>query len=184
MKNENPSMHPELRMNIEFVADQCRHMRAMRCWVRFGLATFALTCLATLILAFFTVEGSAGAILLAVFLAVEIATLAILVIRPLRVPISLRQVALYIDEHHPELENRIVSAIDLANNDQEVSPWMIEQFINETIPIVRQTPLSDLFDVVGSLRLIGSFAGLIILSLGVIGLFRGLLLPSVSFILP
>lgn len=178
-------IQPELRRKIEIVARQYRRMRAMRGLARFGLATFVLTCLFTLIFYLSAGIPDAPTVVLGLYFFCEIAASVALLVRPMFQRISLRQVALYIDEHYPELENRIISAIDFTADQREgASDWLIEQFLLETLPRVRKTRLGNLFKTRDSLKSRLSFGALMVLSIVVIGMFNQLWLPSIGFILP
>lgn len=183
--NQERNIQPELRKKIEEVAQQYRRVRAMRGLAHFGLVTFALTCLFTLIFSVFGAYPEAPTVILGVYLLCLFAAFIVTLVRPMFRPVSLRQVALYIDEHHPELENRIISAIDFTSEQhEEASDWLVEQFLVETLPRVRKTRLSNLFSSRDSLRSRLSFGALMVSSIVVIGMFNQLWLPSIGFVLP
>lgn len=176
---------PELRRKIGQVTGQYRRHRAMRALARFGATTFVLTCAFTLLFYLLRHVGEASTILLGGYLLAEFVAFLIMLVLPLHRKVSLRQMALYIDEHHPELENRVISAVDFTmENRDETSSWLVSQFLMDTVPRVRRTRLTDLF---GSRESRGSrwaFGTMILLSLVVMGTFNRLWLPSIGFALP
>lgn len=59
-------------------------------------------------------------------------------------PMSLRDVASFIDRQHPDLQDRVLSAVVLAESGDGVpSAWMLENFLAETQQRVRGVPLDD-----------------------------------------
>ena len=57
---------------------------------------------------------------------------------------TLRDVAAHIDARHPELQDRILSAVALTEADQAVpSAWMLEHFLADTQQRVKGVPLED-----------------------------------------
>jgi hypothetical protein len=59
-------------------------------------------------------------------------------------PLSLREVATFIDRQHPDLQDRVLSAVVLAESGEAVpSAWMLENFLSETQQRVRGVPLDD-----------------------------------------
>jgi len=147
MNHGRDAIHPELRWCIEDVARQVRQ----RVWYaelrRFGWWTFLLTGLATGILAIFRPEGTAGTVVLGVY-GFAVAILALRgAVHAVRRPVTFEQIALYIDEHHPELENRISSALDLTVHERTgISEWMSEQFLLDALDRVRETSFADVLD--------------------------------------
>ena len=199
MKIGSAGMHPELRRRILEVARQCRRTRWIRCWVRFGGVTLGLTCLVTALLALLTPDGPVAPYLLASFAVAEAAALWRWVIRPLRKPITMEQVALFIDERHPELENRIVSAVEFSEQENEFekggqstrsetrlgqSPFFVQKFLEETFPIVRSTSFKDLLDSAQVIRLGMSAFSVLAASMVVIALFPHLWVPGLGGVLP
>lgn len=185
MTTATPGMHPELEKRIRDVVKRCRRTRWVHCWTRFGLIAFGLTCLFTLLLAMATPDGPLGGAIFLLFTAGLLLTAWSCLLRPLRKPITLRQVALFIDEHHPELENRIVSAVEFsATEPQGASAWIVERFLEETTPILRKTSLADLLDSKALAK--PAFSALLMLaaSTAVLVVFSGLWLPSLHFALP
>ena len=185
MGRELEGMHPELRWRVMEVAAQCRRRRWMGRLKQFGWIVFGLTCAFTLLLALLSPDGKTGGVLFTAYLASVLCSGGVLIYRALREPATLQQVALYIDEHHPELENRITSALDLGTEEHPgASTWLIERFLEETVPLVRTTSFTDVLNYRVATGLAMS-AGAMLLSSGiVIVLFSYLWLPSIQFILP
>ena len=152
---------------------------------QFGWILFGATCVFTLLLAVLSPDGKMGGVLFTAYVISITCSAAVIVYRALRDPVTLEQVALYIDEHHPELENRITSALDLATEEHPgASPWLIERFLQETVPIVRATSFADVFHRRVSFGLALSIGALLLSTGIVVYLFGHLWLPSVQFMLP
>jgi hypothetical protein len=59
-------------------------------------------------------------------------------------PLSLRDVASFIDQQHPDLQDRVLSAVVLSENaDAAPSAWMLEHFLTEAQQQVKGIPLDD-----------------------------------------
>ena len=178
-------MHPELRRRVMEVAGRCRRRRWMARLKQFGWLFFGLTCVFTLLLAILSPDGRTGGVLFTAYVMSIISSGVIIFYRALREPVTLQQVALYIDEHHPELENRITSALDLATEDHPgASEWLIERFLEETVPIVRTTSFADVLNRRVAFGFASSACALLLSSAIVVYLFGHLWLPSIQFILP
>ena len=144
MSNEGNPLHPELRWTLEEVAQHCRRVRRIRCWWRFALLAFGFTALGTGLLALGPGSGAWPQFIGAVYVVAMVVAVFRWLILPFRTAITLEQVALYIDEHHPELENRIVSVVDFTiDAPKGASDWIVRQFMEDTIPVVRQTSFRD-----------------------------------------
>ena len=143
MSPSSLTMRPELRLRIQAVARQCRRARRARCRARFALATLLCTALATGL--FWLVPPDAGGrLVFAGYLLAELAAMLWFYFLPLRKPITDEQVALFIDERHPELQDRMISAVEFsANLPEEASAWIAKQFLEETTPLVRHASLDD-----------------------------------------
>ena len=151
--------------------------------MRFGWVTFLLTALCTVLLAVTSLDS--GPVLAGLFVFSELIAFWRCVVRPLRDPLTLKRVALFMDEMHPELEDRMSTAVDLGSHGNELaSPWIIEQFLEETTPIVRESSFSDLMDPDAVFNR-GVAAISILLAAGLITVtFSHLWLPSIRFALP
>ncbi len=178
-------MHPELRRRVMEIARGCRRRRWMAHLKQFGWILFGLTCAFTLLLAILSLDSKTGGLLFTAYVISIACSGAVIIYRALRDPVTLQQVALYIDEHHPELENRITSALDLTTGEHPgASPWLIERFLEETVPIVRTTSFTDVLNRRVAFGLVLSVSALLLSSGIVLYLFGHLWLPSIQFILP
>lgn len=185
MKPKLEAMHPELRDRLETVAKQVRRRQWMGRLKQFGWLAFGITWVFTGLLAVFSPDGRAGTILFVAYASSIVLSAGFILYRWSRRPITLEQVALYIDEHHPELENRIASALNLATDRPAgASKWLIERFVEETVPIVLGTSFSDVIRQRVSYGLIVSAVSILMSSGIVLYLFGSLWLPSLQFILP
>lgn len=178
MSNE-PKMHPELSRRIEEVAEQYRRRLTVRGWMRFGIATFMLTSLFTALQIGVNGDANQTWTLIAAYLLAECIALGALLIRPMLSPISARRIALYIDEHHPELENRIISAFDFGTEEHEdVSSWMIEQLLADTATRLRTKSLDDVVDHRQTVRSAMWLTGFLCFSLAIVGIYREAWVPG------
>ena len=144
MKQTIPS---ELNRKIHDVETQLRRRAALGAWVRFGLAALVMTLVATMGLAWAEGDIVARRWILGTFGGASLLAFWRLVIVPSRRKISAEQVALYIDEHHPELENRIISAVEFSRGEQPAeSAWFIERFLKESRYATREISFSDMID--------------------------------------
>ena len=109
-------LHPDLRRRILGVARQCRWVRGARNWARFALTTFAATAMVTWVLYGLQPGSEVSTLLICGYGLIEALAVWRWLISPMRNPITLTQVALFIDEHHPELENRVVSALEFGGD--------------------------------------------------------------------
>lgn len=183
MTTHAPRIESPLELAVEQVARQCRRRRLIYCGFRFGLASLALVLAFTLVLATLLPQGFARYPLLGVFLLAEGAAAWWLLLRPLRQPIDLHRTALLIDEKRPELENRIVSAVEFSEIPyDEQSSWLIARLQDDSWRAARDIPFQHLLDsrrvlrwaVVGMLAWLGVFT--------CVGLYRNLWAPDISFL--
>ena len=138
MTSDRRDIHPDVLLRLEQVARHCRNIRLVRSLVRFGWVTFLLTALCTVLLAVASLDS--GPVLAGLFVFSELIAFWRCVVRPLREPLTLKRIALFMDKMHPELEDRMSTAVDLGSHGNELaSPWIIEQFLEETTPIVRES---------------------------------------------
>ncbi len=179
------SLHPEVRWYIEDVARQVRRRRWMGAARRFGWMAFALTGVFTLSLWLSAATGAAGLLVAAIFAAALIAGAVSCALPVLRKPVALEQIALFIDERHPELESRITTALDLATHDREgVSEWLTEKFFEESLERVRATSLADLLDPKPARSLGYAAAAMGLSSFVLLYLSAGTWLPAISWLVP
>lgn len=178
-------IHPELRTRLQEVTDQYRIARVRRGWVQFGITTFVLTCLFTMLLVSIRGDITMAWALIGTFLAFEAIAVVVQVMIPGLRSIDPRRVALYIDEHHPELENRIISAFEASNaTDQGASEWLVEQLIEDTVPRLRGGALQDVAGESSSAMTVVVVVAMVVLSLAVAGSSYKSWLPGTSGYVP
>jgi hypothetical protein len=175
-------MSPSLERTIRRVARQCQRREWIRNWIRFGVATLALILLFSVILRLFALTGVSRNAAIVAFVLAEAAAAWRWLYGPLKNTITLKQVALYIDEHHPELENRIVSAVEFsAGEHHEASAWLIERFLEESDLVARQTSFAEVFDR-ALIRKLGLTAAILWCTcFAVVLTFHRLWMPSIRF---
>jgi len=168
-----------LEQAVKQVARQCRRRRLIRCGFRFGSASFLLVLTFTLLLASLPQGGIPRYLARGLFILAEGAAAWFLLIRPLRQAIDLRRAALFIDEQRPELENRIVSAVEFSQRprDEQVA-WLVERLLEDSQRAAMKIPLQDLLDSRRALRwaVMGTLAWLGVF--GCISLSRSLWMPN------
>lgn len=71
--------------------------------------------------------------------------LIIALVRVWRGHVPIHEIALYIDAHHPELQNRLISAYELSQQDNvNASQWMIDELQRETVDVIKSvSPASE-----------------------------------------
>ncbi len=179
------ALHPEVRWYIEDVAREVRRRRWMGAAQRFGWIAFVLTGVFTLTLWLTAASGAAGLIVVGIFAAALVAGAVSCVIPVLRKPVAIEQVALFIDERHPELESRISTALDLTTHNREgVSAWLTEKFLEESLERVRATSIADLLDPKPARSLGFAAAAMGLSSLILLFLSAGTWLPAFSLLVP
>ena len=146
MTADSRPLPPHLEQLLEEIAARHRRRRLLRGATRFGLAALALMLLLIVALALGDRFG------LPRWPAISLAALGALagawhwLLLPLREPVPLRRIALWIDEHHPELENRIVSAVEFSERDPEGSRVLIDRFLGEVESMVPDLEPGELVD--------------------------------------
>lgn len=185
MIRRSPYGHPEIAQHIEEIARLCRRVRRLRNWTAFGVVTLAATALVTLALYLLPAPGQAGTAILVVYLLMEALAAWKWLFAPIRRKITAEQIALFIDEQHPEYENRVVTALELSSREHpEASRWIIERFLDETEPLVKTISFSELVDVRSPRRMGALTAATILASLWLITAFNALWFPSFAPLLP
>lgn len=120
----------ELERRLNEVRRGLFRRRCLRAFLVFGVGSLALTALCV---AWMHVRGDQPRDwLLGVFafLILEVAMGASLFVNARRRNPTPRQIALYVDEHHPELENLILSATEAPRSrEPDVSAWMIDRIL-------------------------------------------------------
>ena len=67
--------------------------------------------------------------------------------RPTRQKPSREQLALFLDEHHPELENLAISSVEFSQQGYEGAPdWMLERFFQDARLKTQALTLKSLMD--------------------------------------
>ncbi len=161
-----------LEQKLGEIALQYARRQRLRGRVRFGGAFLGL--LLALGLALYLLEGTP--IPPVVPSGITLVLLAILWVRwlyyPLRQRISRKQIALFIDEHNPELENLTVSSVEFSQEDYDAaSDWMVEHVLEDAKTLAEKAPLSDLVDRDLLKRLAVAGACLWLAAVGVLGVY-------------
>jgi len=183
MNASKHSIPPDLAFRIQQIEFQLGHRVWMRAWLRFALTTVLLTAAFTGALALRGEIGLGRGPLLAGYALTEtLAAVGWFLWGWRRLP-TLGQVALYIDEHYPDLENRIVTAVEFGSGGDEkgASSWLIEEFLRETRAFTRSATFGDLIDGARLVRGLLGVTALLLLAVGQIGVFRGLWIPELKF---
>jgi hypothetical protein len=189
MDINTPKLPTGLARALRSVADRYTQRRRVRGRIVFGLVTLLVLAVGTVALVAIGRGNpiASNTVILTVLILEAVAAIYWLVYRARR-PIALKQLALYIDQKHPELQNRIVSAIEFAGLDKDAgtrpgagSTWLVERFLEETDLVTRAGSIGDVFDtrrLVWSARL----AALLLIAGGAIVLvFNSVWLPELSW---
>lgn len=140
MTNSNRPLPPVLAQQLARVLRRYRRVRFLRASARFLAFSGAAAALLAL--------AAAGGAPVAAISATAVAAVALLAaycfLPILRCPATLQEIAAHIDARHPELQDRILSAVALAESGGEApSAWMLENLLAETQQRVTGTPLDD-----------------------------------------
>lgn len=172
-----------LKAKINEIYNQYQCADIMRCWIRFGCFSFAFIVLITLVLYFTDSYSYSNMWPIGIFFLVELAAFVLFVIRPIQKPVTRHQIALFIEENYPELENRLVSAVDFETRHEEgASAWMLEQFFQEADINAKRITFSKILDSELVTRLLLTSAAFIFLCGSVIVLFHHLWIPKFTSI--
>ena len=162
----------ELQRKIRLAANQYQCAQILRCWFLFGAATFINALAFGLAAALCYWMGVSALWPMGLSGAMEIAAAGYFLFYLMGRPVSLDQIALHIEEHHPELESRIISAVSFESGKVEgASPWIIERFFEESDEIARPISFSELMDADVLVNLVLMNGGFVLASVLVIGLF-------------
>ncbi|HEV3061474.1 MAG TPA: hypothetical protein VGY48_24710, partial [Vicinamibacterales bacterium] len=134
--------YEEIRQLIERVRRRWRTLRALRATIRAALATSAVV--AAALLASRWTHGAPVALAVIGALALGLALAAVLWgLLPLRDVPDDRQVARFIEEHEPSLDDRIVSAVDVAGQSSQSSAGsrLAEPMLADAARRLRDVPL-------------------------------------------
>lgn len=180
MVNETQSTQA-LKTAIGKVANQYQCAALMRCWIRFGCFTLVLVAIGMAVLKAMETLAVPRLLPIPAFLLVEAIAFGFLVIRPLRRPVTRSRIALYIEEKHPELENRLISAVDFESRKTgDTSSWMIDQFFQDTDRFVKRISFSDLLDTDLLIKMLLISLGFFVLSGLIVALGYPLWIPNLS----
>lgn len=182
MTAENRSQ--KINAKIRRVADRYSCIQSLKIWIRFGLVSLGLVILFTALLFVFKSVSWPQGWLIITFAAAELVAWWYCVYRPLRRPVSLEQIALYMEEKYPEMDNRLVSAMDFRDEaNTHSSPWMLDRFFEETESYTRNFTFSELLDTDRIVKLFLTSSGIFITALALIFAFYALWIPTPSAML-
>lgn len=133
---------PALNERIRSVARRCARQRQMRYTLRAGIYTLALVLLGTLLLRL-AAPGWHDPLLLLLVAAIGLGMWRW--IRPLYAhPISDEQVAMFIDENLPELQNRMLTMVEVGKHGRgHDNSWLIRRFFIEAQHHLRSSALFE-----------------------------------------
>lgn len=144
--SESKRVSDKLLFQIRQVAVQYHNTRLLRCWMRFGLVTILMVIAAVCLFGWVEIDGWNKVYTLAGFGLAEIALFVFMVIIPVNKPVSDEQIALHIEEHYPDLENRILSAQEFTKTPYEDHTWMIQHFFEESKDLTTKISFYDVID--------------------------------------
>lgn len=141
MTSFNHALPPLLELELNRTLHRYRRLRLLRATLKFFILTLPLVAIVGLACWWWPAHAMAlGALLVPITVC-----LGSWAFWPLFAhPISLRDVASYIDRQHPDLQDRVLSAVVLAERGENVaSAWMLENFLTEAQQRVKGIPLDD-----------------------------------------
>ncbi|MBN2326355.1 MAG: hypothetical protein JXR73_04310 [Candidatus Omnitrophica bacterium] len=172
-----------IKAKISQVYNQYQCAFLMRCWLRFGAFSFVFIVLFTLVLLFWEIHSFSRWWPIIIFLLIEIAAFVLLVFQPMRQPITRDQIALYIEENYPELENRIISAVSFESENIEGSPaWILDRFYQDVDIQMKRIAFSKILDADRLTKLLVISTCFLLLCGLTLALFHHLWLPGFSWI--
>lgn len=127
MELKHLDIHVSFR--IEEVRDALARRRRWRCLLRYSLVVSSLCAITALLMIIFQNQDTIRSILALSFWTLQVLAAWHLLVMPLKHPISFQQTALYIDQHFPELEDRITGMVALG--DKQRLTWMEKDFLKE-----------------------------------------------------
>lgn len=134
------TLPPLLEQQLSEVLRRYRRLRALRAAARFFLLLLPLAG----VLAGAVALGAPPLAVLGIALLAALGAAAFCFVPLLARGTTLREIAAHIDRHHPELQDRILSAVVLTEAGQPVpSPWMLEHFLAETQRSAKGIPLDS-----------------------------------------
>ncbi len=134
-------LDPTLREGLDRFARQCELRRRLRALTRLGLTALALACFGTLALA---LVGSGWHDLTLALLVVSFIGALWYWLRPLFRPLDDKQIALYIEEQVPGLDNRLLTMVEVAPDSRgKDNSWLIRRFYREAQQHLRGSSLLD-----------------------------------------
>jgi hypothetical protein len=140
MPDTKRPLPPQLRRRLRDVIEEMRRRRMVRGLAKFTFAVLCLVAVATLVLYIAQPTRQTAELMFAFLIGVGAVCAWAFLWRPSRSDISLEQAALFIDEHHPELQDRIISAVEFSEHPStETSAWLQDALVRETEPLLRRT---------------------------------------------
>lgn len=168
----------ELERRLDEVRRALFRRRCLRAFLVFGAGSFAVTALCV---AWMYVRGDQPRDWLLgmfAFLILEIAMGLAIFVNAWRANPNPQQIALYVDEHHPELENLVLSASEATRSGgADVSAWMIDRLIAD--PRLQADRLS-----LGTLMPRGTEWKIAVAVAGLLAVWLGILLAGLPLWLP
>lgn len=140
--NQHLNLDPDLAYKIREVAQRCERQRRSQGWLRYGIFLLVVLCVGTFLSLLIGETLWRNLVILAFLIAAFMGFRRWL--WPLyKHPLSDEQIALFIDEHYPELQNRIVSMVALSKVARgKENSWLIRRFLRESQSFVRESALS------------------------------------------
>ncbi|MBD3267922.1 hypothetical protein GF373_14750 [bacterium] len=146
MMDPNTNIPKDIQNQIYRIADQYQSEQILRSWMRFGLHTLGLLILFLIGIKLCAWYGFSILWPTLIWVGAEIGVFYYYIIYRLQKPVREEQIALFIEERHPELENRLITAVSVDNKSDCSSKWMLEQFYRETQSVVKNLTFSDMLD--------------------------------------
>jgi len=146
MADETMNLPPSLASTLQQMARKYKSRLWLRGLRRLGATLIVLAVLCAVAIAAALSSGYGPLIPIIGFIVAAIIAALVCLVPPATTRVSPEQIALYLDTHHPEFENRLISAVEFSNKPEErLSPWMVEEIIRETEEIALHSDFTEEF---------------------------------------
>lgn len=163
MNNTPQTLPPALAGALDAVLQRYRRYRALRALLKILMVSLAPS---AVVLGLWLASAPLSTTSLAVAWAGAIALVAAIFLWPLvRRPLTLRDVARQVDQCHPEMKDRLLSAVALGEGTERdgQSPWMLSAFFADTERKITASPLDRIVQP-SDVRRVALGAGLAVLA--------------------
>lgn len=183
MNQQAPLLNGPLRDKLIALQRQCEFRRRLHFLTGFGMHMALLVVIATLFFFWWAEAGLARRLVELFFLTATIYGVHKWLWPLFRNPITLEQVAIYLDEKHPELQNRMVSLVSLKESDQSPEwQYLADAFLRDTHKRLRNMMVPFNLGDLAPERKVWIAAGILLTTPLLWLMFQNIWLPSLTWI--